>query len=147
MRDPSTHIDPDPDVEGAIEEIRRFLEQCVTHEQWQADTDGYSSDMIAAFWEIESSNLPDWAKALAQRAVHEQTKKRRSKPTRRWRDTVLGMAANSPILRRYQRSRNDETYDAPSRASIIYEALRRLGKLDKLNEKRITAIVLEHCRN
>jgi hypothetical protein len=140
MRDPATRIDPD--VEAAVEETRRFLEPYVRSPTWAADPDGLASDMGAALEVIENCEaLPDWVRLFAWRAMHPQTKRRSKKPTRRFRNMALRMAAARLLARGYDWSRNDETRHVESASSIIHEALKRLG-VKKMKEKQVTNIVL-----
>jgi hypothetical protein len=130
-------------VEADIEDTRRFLKRYVESETWKADPNGFAGDSRVAIEEVEVSNLPDWAKDFAILALWEQTKKRRArKPTRRVRDHAIREAASRLVITRgYKPTRNDVTRDAASAASIIHQALNRLG--EKLSEKSINAIVLE----
>ena len=130
MRDPA---------ETAIEDTCRFLERHMQSESWMADPDIRASDMRATADEIEASNLPDYAKHYAIFAVLEQTKKRRGKPTRSHRDDAIRRVAIKLVMQGYKPTRNDVTRDRASAASIIYEALRRLG--EKMSEKSINAVL------
>jgi hypothetical protein len=98
MRDPATRADPDVE---AIEDTRRLLEPYVQDASWKADPDGFACDMRATIQEVEESNLADWAMNLAVWALFEQTKKRRSKPTRSYRDMALQLAAARLVARGY----------------------------------------------
>jgi hypothetical protein len=140
MRDPVHSVDQ---VEADIEDTRRFLKGYVESETWKADPDGFAGDSRVAIEEVEVSNLPDWAKNLAILALWEQTKRRRSrKPTRRVRDRVIREAASRLVMTQgYKLTRNDVTRNTASAASIIQQALNRLG--EKLSEKSINAVVLE----
>ena len=140
MRDPVHRFDQ---VEADIEDTRRFLKGYVESETWKADPDGIAGDSRAAIAEVEVSNLPDWAKNLAILALWEQTKKRRArKPTRRVRDDAIRKAASRLVMTQgYKLTRNDVTRDRASAASIVHQALNRLG--EKLSEKSINAVVLE----
>jgi hypothetical protein len=137
MRDP-VFIDPD---EAAT---YRFLKGYVQSESWKADPDGSACDMRAAIDEVEASNLPEWAKNLAILALLEQTRKRRGKPTRGYRDMAIRLAAIRLVLQGYRPTRNDVTIDTESAASIIHRALQRLG--ERLSEKSINTIVANDCR-
>jgi hypothetical protein len=68
--------------------------------------------------------------------------KRRKKPTRRFRDFQIAQAASRLIEQGYHPSRNDVMRDTECAASIIREALRRLGVTMK--EKQIRDIVLKY---
>jgi hypothetical protein len=140
MRDPVHRF---YQVEADIEDTRRFLKDCVESETWKADPDGFAIDSRAAIDEVEASNLPDWAKNFAIVALWKKTKKRRArKPTRRVRDRAIREAASRLVMtQRYKLTRNDVTRDRTSAASIIHQALNRLG--EKLSEKSINAVVLE----
>jgi hypothetical protein len=140
MRDPVHRFDP-VEVEADIVDTRRFLKDHVESESWNADPDGRASNMHATIDEVEASNLPDWAKDAALWALLEQTKKRPArKPTRHRRDhTIQEAAARLVITRGYKPTRNDVTRGTASAASIIHQALDRLG--EKLSEKSINAIV------
>jgi hypothetical protein len=140
MRDPVHRFDQ---VEADIEDTRRFLKGYVESESWKADPDGIAVDSRVAIAEVKVSNLPDWAKNLAMLALWEQTKKRRArKPTRRVRNGAIREAASRLVIARgYKPTRNDVTRDTASAASIIHQALNRLG--EKLSEKSINAVVLE----
>ena len=130
MRDPT---------EAAIEETCRDLKSYTQSESWRADTDVFASSSRAAIDEVEESNLPDWAKNYAIVALLEQTKKRRHKPTRSYRDHAIQNVAIKLVMQGYKPTRNDVTRDKDSASSIICQALRRLG--EKLSEKSINAIV------
>jgi hypothetical protein len=140
MRDPVHRFDQ---VEANIEDTRRFLKGYVESETWKADPDGFASDSRVAIEEVEVSNLPDWAKNLAILALWEQTKKRRArKPTRHIRDKAIREAASRLVMTQgYKLTRNDVTRERTSAASIIHQALNRLG--EELSEKSINAVVLE----
>ena len=134
MRDPAPGV-----VEAAIEGTRRFLEGYVQSESWKADADGYACDLRATMDEIAESNMPDWAQHLALRVLFEQTKKRRVKPTRSYRNMALELAAARLVLRGYAPTRNDETRHRESASSIICKALDLLDV--KMREKQINSIV------
>jgi len=136
MRDPVHRIDQ---VEADIEDTCRFLKGRMESETWKADPDGRASDMRAAIDEVEVSNLPDWAKTFAVSALLEQTKKRRGKPKRSFRDHNILHAAYRLVTRGYKPTRNDVTCDRDSAASIIHQALNRLG--ENLSEKSINAVL------
>jgi hypothetical protein len=140
MRDPVHRFDQ---VEADIEDTRRFLKRYVESESWKADPDGRASDMHATIEEVEASNLSDWAKDFAISALLEQSKKRRArKPTRNYRDRAIREAASRLVMTQgYKLTRNDVTRHIASAASIIHQALNRLG--EKLSEKSINAVVLE----
>jgi hypothetical protein len=143
MRDPATRFD----VEAAIEDTRRFLEHYVQSESWKADSDNWHSPLRATAQEVKGSNLPDWAKTFARLALFEQMEKRRrpGKPKRNYRNIALGMAASRLVKQGYKPTRNDETRNRASAASIIHKALRRLG--EKTTEKQINAVVLKYSSN
>jgi hypothetical protein len=130
MRDPT---------EAAIEETCRDLKSYTQSESWRADPDVFASSSRAAIDEVEESNLPDWAKNYAIVALLEQTKKRRHKPTRSYRDHAIQNVAIKLVMQGYKPTRNDVTRDKDSASSIICQALRRLG--ENLSEKSINAIV------
>jgi hypothetical protein len=138
MRDPVHRVDQ---VEADIEDTRRFLKGFMESESWKADPDGRASDMHATIAEVEASNLPGWAKVFAISALLKQTKKRPArKPTRHERDVAIREAASRLVITRgYKPTRNDVTRDTASAASIIHQALNRLG--EKLSEKSINAVV------
>jgi hypothetical protein len=132
MRDPVTRVDPE------IEETCRFLKGYMQSENWKADADGFAGDMRATIDAVEESNMPDWAKNFAVYALFQRTKKRRGKPTRHYRNSVLERAAARLVTRGYKPTRNEATR-RDSASSIICEALHRLG--EKITEKQINAIV------
>jgi hypothetical protein len=140
MRDPATRIDPE--VEAAIEETRRFLEEWVRNERWNADPPSWSnphySDIGKARDEIERSNLSKKTKLLLDRVLVKELKKRGNKPTRGCRDSILWLAAKR-LEPRFLLSRNDATTHSESASSIIKQALDRLGV--KMREKQIKDIV------
>ena len=138
MRDPVHRVDP---IEADIDDTRRFLKGCMESETWKADPDVRADWMRGTIYEVETSNLPDWAKKFAIEALLPQTKKRggKGKPKRSWRDDAILHAAYRLVTRGYKPTRNDVTRDRASAASIIYEALRRLG--EKMSEKSINAVV------
>jgi hypothetical protein len=142
MRDPATHIDPE--VEAAIEETRQFLEPHVNTAFWAADPDPRLEDIFMAIEQIWSAPLPEKTKVLAREALLWEMQKRRKKPTRRYRDRFLCMAAQR-LVPRYRLSRNDETIDTESASSIIQKALARLGETG-LAEKQVKDIVLKKPR-
>jgi hypothetical protein len=135
MRDPVSRIDP---AEAAIEDTCRFLKGYMQSETWKADPDGFACDSRAAIDEVKASNLPEWAKTFAVLALFEQTKKRRGKPTRHYRNSALEKAAARLVMRGYKPTRNEATR-RDSASSIISEALRRLEV--NISEKQINAIV------
>jgi hypothetical protein len=137
MRDP---VDP---VEADIEDTRRFLKRHVESESWKADPDGRAAVLRATIYEVEASNMDDLAKEWAIWALLQQTEKRpASKPTRHERDHAIREAASRLVITRgYKPTRNDVTRDTASAASIIYEALCRLGE-KKPSEKSINAILM-----
>ena len=138
MPDPVHRFDQ---VEADIEDTRRFLKGYVESETWKADPDVRADWMRGTIYEVETSNLPDWAKKFAIEALLPQTKKRggKGKPKRSWRDDAILHAAYRLVTRGYKPTRNDVTRDRASAASIIYEALRRLG--EKMSEKSINAVL------
>jgi len=136
MRDPVPRIDP---VEADIEDTRRFLKGFMEDELWNADSDDRADWMRAAIDHVLISNMPDWAKKLATEALLPQTKKREGKPKRSWRNRTIRDAAIRLVLRGYRPTRNDATSDKASAASIIHQALNRLG--EKMSEKSINAFV------
>ena len=135
MRDPVPRVDP---VEADIEDTRRFLKGFMEYEYWNADPARYNTADIRAVME---SNLPDRVKNSAIYALWEQTLKRRGKgkPKRSWRDAKIRCAAVRLVILGYKPTRNDATRDRPSAASIIQQALHRLG--EKMSEKSINAVV------
>jgi hypothetical protein len=141
MRNPATRFDPE--VEWVIEEACRRLKPYLRSKYWNADPDGFARDTQTAINVIRASDLPDWVEYLALLALSEQTKKRRAKgkPTRDFRNAVLrATAAYLMDWYGYRRLRNEATRHRQSAASIIAEALHRLGE-KKLSEKQINAIV------
>jgi hypothetical protein len=134
MRDPAR-----AEVEADIEDTRRFLQGYMEHEYWNADSDDRADWCRAAIDHVSISNMPDWAKKFAIEALLEQTKKRRGKPKRSWRDRIIWDAAIRLVIRGYRLTRNDVTRDRASAASIIHHALNRLG--EKMSEKSINAVV------
>ena len=139
MRDPVRRVDQ---VEADIEDTLRFLERHLQSESWKADPDGRACDGRAAIDEVGASNLPDWAKKMAIWALLKQTKNRTArKPTRHVRDDAIRQAAFRLVTRGYKPTRNDVTRDRTSAASIIHQALNRLG--EKMSEKSINAVVLK----
>jgi hypothetical protein len=136
MRDPVPRIDPKS--EAAIEDTCRYLERYIQAESWRADPDGFASDLRATIDEIERSDLEEWAKNFAIFALLERTKKRRGKPTQRYRDRAIQEAAIRLVMRGYKPTRNEATL-RDSASSIIHQALRGLG--ETLQEKSINAIV------
>jgi hypothetical protein len=133
-------------VEAAIEETCRFLERYTQSESWKADPDGFASDMRATIEEVEGSDLPDGAKNLATWALYEQTKKRRrGKPTRKYRNMAIQLAAMRLVTRGYRPTRNESTRGRASASSIVRQALDRLG--ETMAEKSINAVVAKACRD
>src|SRR5262249_54445758 len=136
---PDRHVDP---VEADIEDTRRFLKGCMESESWKADPDGRPAFLRATIDEVEACNLPDWEKNVCIWALLEQMKKRPArKPKRSFRDHAIREAASRLVITRgYKPTRNDATRDRDSAASIIHQALNRLG--EKMSEKSINAIVM-----
>src|SRR5271169_3304617 len=131
MRDPGSRVEPQS--EAAIEDTCRFLKDYMESESWKADPDGFAADMRATVGVVAASNMPKWAKNFAIWALLEQTKKRRArKPTRHVRNDAIRQAAFRLVTRGYKPTRNDVTRDRDSAASIIHQALNRLG--EKLSE-------------
>lgn len=139
MRDPATRID-DPEVEAAIEETRQFLERDVSADLWAGDQDPRHGALLKAIAEIRGSSLSEKTKLLADDLFVKAMRKRSKKPTRRWRDFALWVAAQR-LVPRYRLSRNDETFHTQSATSIVQQALTRLGVT--MTEKQLKDIVLK----
>jgi hypothetical protein len=135
MRDPATI---DPEVEAAIEDTRQFLEPYVQSESWKADPAPKGADALFKF-EIQGKLEPA-VESIVLSALREQLK-RKTKPTRNYRDTAIQIAAARLVSQGYERSRNDEMRHTESASSIICQALRRLGE-KKIKERTIKDIVL-----
>jgi hypothetical protein len=140
MRGPAPRTDSQSDT--AIADTYRFLERYMQSDSWKADPDGFACDNRAAIDEVEASKLPDWAKNFGISALLEQTKKRRGKPTRRYRDVAIREAAMRLVSRGYKPTRNDVTRDRDSASSVICQALGHLG--EKISEKSINAVVMKY---
>ncbi len=138
MRDPTTRIDPE--VEAAIEEARRFLEPCVSSPSWRADLDRQMITLYDAHIWIDAGSLPQWVKDCVREPLFRAMLKRKAKPTRRYRNHSIHLAACRLNKYGYHLTRNEEPRDKESAASIIRKALARLGV--RMSEKQINAIVL-----
>jgi hypothetical protein len=149
MREPTPTLRFDPEaamIEAAIEDTRRFLGPYVRSEAWQADppSNELMYDLREKIREVEAMDdlSAEWTKNFVIWKLLEQTKKRRRKPTRFYRDCAIREAAGRLVLQGYEPTRNEAT-QKDSASSIIWNALRRLGER-RLTEKQINSIVLEY---
>ena len=98
MRDPTTRIDPE--VEAAIEETRAFLERDVSADSGGQTTIRDDATLLYATLD-RGSSLRKWAKDRVREPLSKRCGNAKPKPTLRYRDVSIAMAARRLHKRGY----------------------------------------------
>jgi hypothetical protein len=118
------------------------LADFVVQDWWNGDGEGYRSELsqtVMSF--VRTSDMPGWVRDWLIVGLTEMAplRKRTRKPSFRRRNTLIRcVAARDPLLAGYSNTRNPGSSE-PSRASLISDALCRLGA--PLAEKTIGNIL------